>query len=240
MTKYQSGFLRFLLFLAGAGIIVLAFFLTTENKVLNSSDAFLWISIGLMYLVFFLPFFFSTINISNFSRKIPVLSLVWSGIFLYIASSVAVIVLLCAAKKISINTAIIIQAVLFFLFLVDVYLAYFASSHVGAVAEEEEEDKKQYLSRLKPKAQSLSLAVNRLPAEYEKAQNILKQALEDIKYIYPVNDGSGGELELRITQSLNTIAELCGGISSLSHTASLDAEAENLQMLVKERKLLRN
>ena len=239
MTKNQSTAFRFLLFLAGAGIIILAFFISKGDRELGRVDAFIWTSIGVMYLVLSLPFFFSAINISNFSGKIPSLSLIWFGIILYIAASVVVIVMLVPVKVISINTAIIIQAILFFVFLIDVYLAYFASVHVSRVASEEEE-KRQYISQIKPKAQILSLAVNRLPAEYENARNILKQAFDDIKYIYPVNGGAGDDLELRITQSLNTLTELCGNIQSGAHPAALDTEAENLRMLVKERKLLRN
>ena len=239
MTKSQSSFIRFLLFLAGAGIIILAFFLTKGDRELTQIDAFVWTSVGLMYLIFFLPFFFSAINIANFSGKIPALSIVWLGIFLYLAASVIVIVLLAVAHVISINTAILIQVILLFLFIIDVYLAYFASSHVRSVAAEEA-GKQQYIARIKPKAQVLSLSVNKLPAEYESAQKILKQALEDIKYIYPVNSGAGDDLEMRIINSLDTLSELCGSIPSGAHTTALLPEAENLLMLVKERKLIRN
>jgi hypothetical protein len=164
---------------------------------------------------------------------------VWSGIILYIAASVTVIILFAKAHVISLNTAIVIQAVLLFLFLVDVYFAYFAGSHVRAVAAEEA-GKQQYISRIKSNARIFQLSVDRLPAEYENSQKILKRALDDIKYIYPVDGGAGGDLELKIMRSLDTLAELAGNIKSGAHTAALEPEAENLQMLVNERKLLRN
>ena len=82
--------------------------------------------------------------------------------------------------------------------------------------------------------------MNRLPPEYEKAQRKLKQAIEDIRFIYPVNGGAGDELEWKIIQSLNIIAEYCGTIQSGGHTAALEDQADNLSILVKERKLLRN
>jgi hypothetical protein len=242
MMRNQSLFFRFILFLAGAGIVVLAFFLSSGDHELNRTDAFVWSSIGLMYLIFFLPFFFSVINIGNFSGKIPILSMVWLGIFLYIAASVTVIILLVKAYVISVNTAIIIQAVLLFLFFVNVYFAYFAGSHAGAVASEEA-GKQQDISRIKSRAGIFRLSVDRLPVEYEKAQKILTKALDDIKYIYPVNacgGGACGELESKIMRSLDTLAELAGSIQSGAHTAALEPEAENLQRLVNERKLLRN
>jgi len=240
MTRNQSLLFRTILFIAGAGIIVLAFFLLKGDRELTGKDAFVWTSIGLMYLVFFLPFFFSAIRAGNFSGKIPSLGLVWwLGIPLYIAASAAVIILFVPAQLISLNIAIIIQAVLLFIFLVIVFFAFFASSHVGKVAVEEAV-KQQYLNQIKPKAQALLLSVDKFPAQYEKIQKTLKQAIDDIKYIYPVDGGAGDELELRIMQSLKTISELCDGILMRGHSVALETEAEKLLMLVKERKLLRN
>jgi len=239
MTKKKSVFFRFLLFLAGAGIIILAFFLTRGEREFTGIEAFVWSSIGLMYLVFFLPFFFSAISIEKFSGKIPVLSMVWLGILLYLAASVIVIALLSFVQLISLNAAIIIQSILLFLFLVDVYFAYFASSHIGRVAAEEA-GKQQYLNHIKSRSQVLSLSINKLPAEFENVQKIIKQTLDDIKFIYPVSGGAGNGLETRIIKSLLVISELCGNISSGAYPASLAPEAENLRVLVKERKMLRN
>ena len=239
MTKNQSLFFRFLLFLAGAGIVILAFFLTKGDRELNRIDAFTWTSIGFMYLIFFLPFFFTSINIANFSGKIPKMGLVWIGIFFYIAASLIVILLLAFLHIISLNTAIIIQAILLFLFLLNIFLAFYASSHAKNVVAEEA-GKQQYINQIKPKAQVLNISVNRLPAEYENNKKIIKQTLEDIRYIYPVNSGAGDDLEIRIIKSLETLSEICSNISTGAQSATLGPEAENLARLVKERKLLRN
>jgi len=137
------------------------------------------------------------------------------------------------------NTAIIIQSILLFLFLVNIYFAYFAVFHVHAVAIEEA-GKQQYISQIKSKAQVFRLSVDRLPAEYENSQKILKRTLEDIKYIYPVDNGAGSDLESGILSSLNTLSEIVGNIQSGANSAEIKPEAENLQILVNERKLLRN
>jgi len=239
MTKNQSLFFRFLLFLAGAGIIILAFFLTKGEKKLSGTDAFVWSSIGIMYLVFFLPFFFSAIKIANFSEKIPVLPLVWLGIVVYLAVSVIVIVLLSLTHIISLKTAIIIQSIAMFLFFVDVYFAYFTSSHVRGVVEEETE-KQQYLNQIKSNAQVLSIFINKLPTEFDIVKRILKQSMDEIRYIYPVSNGAGNELETKIKKSLNILSEFCETISLGASPGGFASEAENLKMLVKERKLLRN
>jgi low affinity Fe/Cu permease len=235
MTKNQSLLLRVLLFFAGAGVIALAFFLKTGDHGLTRTDAFFWTSISLMYLIFFFPFFFSAINIDNFSGKIPALSLVWFSIFLYIAASITVIILLLTALVISLTTAVIIQTVLLSLFFVNVYFAYIAVDHVRAFAAEEA-GKQQYLAQIKSKARVLQLSIERF--QPESAKNIITRALDDIKYIYPVNSGAGSDLELKILGSLDTLSELAGSVGV--NPAVQESEAVNLQALVNERKLLRN
>ena len=241
MTRKQSLLFRFILFLAGMGIIILAFFLTKGEKELTSTDAFVWTSIGVMYLLLSLPFFLSSISLGSFSQKIPALVIIWwRSIPLYFLASIIIIILLSLNPPIiTINTAIIIQSILLFLFALSIYLSLFASSHVRRVAIKEA-GKQQYINQLKPKAQSLLISVNKLPAEYEKVQSTLKQTIEEIKYIYPVDRGAGDDLELQIITSLNIISEYCIGIQGGAHTAALGNEVEKLRVLVKERKLLRN
>ena len=239
MTRNQSLLFKSLIFFAGVGIIILAFFLTKGDRELTGKDAFVWTSIGVMYLIISLPFILSAISVGNFSGKIPSLAIIWwCSIPLYIIASV-VIILLLTRNTINLNTAIIVQSILLFLFAISIYLSFFASSHVRRVAEEESY-KQQYTNQLKHRAQSLLLSVNKLPAEYEKAQNTLKQVIEEIRYIYPVDGGAGADLEQQIIKSLNILSEYCNNIQGGAHTAALDNEAENLRILVKERKLLRN
>jgi hypothetical protein len=109
----------------------------------------------------------------------------------------------------------------------------------GDIAAEEKQ-KQQYVHTLKAKAQTLLLRVRALPAEYGAAQKEILTAIEDCKYIYPVDSGAGDTLELAIIAALQSINEICGSIAEGGHAADLEKAAGNLQMLVKERKLLRN
>jgi hypothetical protein len=237
MTKGQSQFFRFILFLLGAGIIALAFYLTRDGNELTGIDKFMWISISVMYLFLFLPFFFSVINIGNFSSKIPSMTMVWGGIFLYIPVSVAVILAL-KNFAIPLNTALIIQAVLVFLFLIDIYFAYFANSHIQVVAVEES-GKLQYVTEMKNKALLLVVKAGSLTGAYERNQKRIKQAAEDIRYFSPVDRGKSMETDLRIINSIENLSQLCGVISEGGHLDSLDTEIDKLEILIKERKLLR-
>jgi hypothetical protein len=238
MTKNALLIFRIILFLFGAGIVFFAFRLNTGGGSLTQNDKFMWISIAVMYIVIFLPFFFSVIKISNFSAKIPSLALVWTGIFTYVPASIVVIVLL-RMNIIPFNTTLIIQVILVFLFVLDIYFGYFANFHIQTVAGEEEE-LRQYLTEIKAKALSLTLIVNRLPSKYERVQKTIKQALDDIKYITPVQKNAGTGTEIEIISVLDSIKMLCETVSEGAYPSSLETDADRLQILVKERKLLRN
>ncbi|MDR1399581.1 MAG: hypothetical protein LBJ41_06655 [Treponema sp.] len=237
MTKNQSSLLRRAFFLLGIGVVALAFFLNTRGRELTGIDAFTWVSITLMYLVFFIPFFFLSIRPSRFSGKIPLLVMLWTGVIFYIVASIVVIMLL--SLYISMNMAIISQVVLLFLLAVNGYFALFASSYARRVSVEEGA-KQQLISEIKSKALFLVLSADSLPAESGSVREIIKQATEDIKYISPLNDGAGDELELKIIISLNTLMELCNSAAGGGHPIALPAEVKKLQALVRERKLLKN
>ncbi|GMO40085.1 MAG: hypothetical protein Ta2F_16150 [Termitinemataceae bacterium] len=238
MTKLQSFVFRIILFLFGAGIIALAFYLINGENDLSQIDKFTWISIAIMYVAFFCPFFFSHITIGNFSVKIPNLALVWTALLLYIVISIVIIILL-NTYHISFNMAVIVQAILVFLFAIDIYFSYFASTHVHNVAVEEA-NTRQYISDAKTKAANLILNVQGLTTEYEQIQKTILKSLEDIKYMSPVSGNAGTDLELKIIASINSLSQYCEMISEGGHPSKFENEANNLQLLIKQRKLVRN
>jgi hypothetical protein len=192
-----------------------------------------------MYLFFFVPFFFSVINIGNFSAKIPSLAMVWAGIFLYIPASAAVILVL-KNSIIPFNAALIIQLIIVFLFLLDIYFGYFANSHIQAVAVEES-GKLQYVTEMKNKALLLVIKTGSLAGgAYEQIQGRIKKAAEDIRYFSPVDRGKSMETDLRIISSIENLSQLCDSVSEGGHPDSFDREIQKLDVLIQERKLLRN
>jgi hypothetical protein len=238
MTRTQSLVFRFILFLIGAGIVLLAFFLFNRGKELFGKDIFMWISIGVMYLVFFLPSLFSAISVDNFSGKIPSVTIVWFGIFLYIPVSIGIIALLLSLV-ISLNAAVILQSIALFAFLAAVYFGYFASSHAGHVAAEEA-GKLQCLTEMKNDVALLVLKAGSLSAEYEEVQKSIKRSADEIRYLSPVDRNRSAETDLEILNIIRNLTELCAVVSEGGHPARFEEKAKKLQMLVKERKLLKN
>jgi len=136
VTRNQLKVFRLIIFLAGAGLFIFAFFLNKNHKELAGIDAFIWTSIGLIYLVFSLPFFFTKFNAADFSKKIPSLSMIWTDIFFYIIASI-VILLLLFFNVLSSNAAIFIQGVLLFIFILNIYFAYITSFYTRKAAEDD-------------------------------------------------------------------------------------------------------
>ncbi|MDR0568793.1 MAG: hypothetical protein LBG87_06270 [Spirochaetaceae bacterium] len=237
MIKTQSSFFRTALFAGGGGIVALSFFLSTAGKIMTAVRGFTWISIAVMYLVFSTPFFFSKIRTSTFSAKIPTFALVWGGIIVYILASIVNIGLI--SMGMSLSKGIVAQLGLLFLFGVDVYFAYFASAHAADVTSSENLNL-AYLSEMKTKAQEVLIAVKNLPPEYDATQKIIMGAIEECRYLSPVNNNMGDGLEQKITVALRTIEDGCNTIAAGGRPEGWKQVARNLQIFVKERKLLRN
>lgn len=217
---------------------MLAFSLFTRGRELSSKDMFMWISIGIMYLVFFTPFFFSVLPIGTFSRKIPSVVIIWSGIFVYIPASVVVIGLL-RFFVISLNVALVVQSIVLFAFLMAVYFGYFASSHAGNVAAEEK-NTSRYLTEMKNMAASLALKAGSLSNDYEGIQKLIKQSADDIRYFSPVDQNRSTEIDFRILDVVGNLLEFCDTPAEGGHVVYFEREVKQLQVLIKERKLLRN
>jgi hypothetical protein len=93
---------------------------------------------------------------------------------------------------------------------------------------------------MKNKALLLVVKAGSLTGAYEQSQKWIKQAAEDIRYFSPVDRGKSMETDLKIINSIENLSQLCDVVSGGGYPDSLDAEIDKLQILIKERKLLRN
>ncbi|MDR2798121.1 MAG: hypothetical protein LBB80_07235 [Treponema sp.] len=140
---------------------------------------------------------------------------------------------------ISLNGALVIQSTVFFAFLLSVYFGCFAASHAGNAAAEEK-NKSRYLKEMKTMAASLALKAGSLSNEYEGIQKLIKQSVDDIGYLSPVDQNRSAEIDLKILDVVGNLLEFCDTVSEGGHLVQFEREVKALQMLIKERKLLRN
>lgn len=150
MNKNQLGIFKIALFIFGIAIIGAAFLIVNlpfSKNGISADSIFFWINILAMYLVFFCPFFFSSISTKNLDAKIASTIAVWISVFIFeiVAFILAVLVL---ALSFNLKAAAIIELVLFFVCAIFIFLGYFSGNHIANVQAAEQKtlekaDKKQ-------------------------------------------------------------------------------------------------
>ncbi|MCK9171035.1 MAG: hypothetical protein M0P01_11540 [Treponema sp.] len=238
MTQKQSVILKSLLFVAGLGVIVLAFFLFNNTTALRDAEWYMWISIVIMYLVFFCPFFLTRIHTENTAEKMPSLTMIWFGVVFFIIVSTAVTVVV-VLLLVPVRVAVIVECVLAFLFAINVYFGYFASSHVHYV----EQTETQMLSSIKEIRAAMDLLVAKSSAlndGYSAEREKLSCLAEDVKYLSPVQTGSAVDLEQEILEKINVVGDACGMVLDGSDGLELRKQLTALDMLIRQRKLMKN
>lgn len=238
MTEKKSLFIKSLLFVVGLGIIALAWYLFTGAEQLTQEQEYIWISIAMMYVIFFCPFFFSEINTKNVSGIIPSLTMVWLGVIVLITISIGMTV--CVAfHVVQIRIAIVTECVLVFLFAIDSYFGYFANSHVQNVEQQEA----QALSLIKQMRSSLDLLVlksSSLNETYAAEKKQIASLAEDVRYISPVDNAGAVKLEQDILGAITVASAACDSTLAGSAGVDLKKQITALETIIKQRKLLKN
>ena len=238
MTPRQSAMYKAVLFAAGLIIIAVSFFLLNAGRIITPIDYFTWASILIMYWVVFCPLFFSSYSLRVFNGSIPSIAIIWTSILIYTGASIVVIVLL-RTFIISFRLALVIQMILLFFFAILVYYGYFSHSHADYV-EAREHNQRHYLREMKEIAVSLEARIPNLPQGTAEVQKLMKRTLEDIRFISPIENDRGTDLEIKIIDTLRTIEQYWDILIEGGNISALDKDIRNLQMLIRERKSLRN
>ena len=116
MNSKQLDIFRTLLFIGGLVIVGVTFGIVNyplpENG-LAASQKFFWTEIIICYLVFFVPFFFSSITSKTIDTKITSTVNIWISVIVF--EIVAIIfAILALNEKVSIQIAILVELIVFF------------------------------------------------------------------------------------------------------------------------------
>jgi hypothetical protein len=217
---------RLILFIVGAALLALVFFLMTQHTELTPTGGFTWLSISIMYLALLSPFVFSKARLTFMSL----------GVIAYIATSLAVVVLLNMRVIPLLGIAIIIQGGLILSYALFVYLA---TSGILAEAERyRPAERLASVKKLQSLAESAALKVSDLPEEYGAVRKTLGKIAEDLRYLTPLKGKDGLELEKKIMDCLHFIGQYCDSAFVGGSLPAFEQEVKNLQALVRQRKLL--
>ncbi len=237
MTKSQSTFFKVILMVLGLGIIFAAFKLFNTAETLTDSQKFFWINLAVIYVVFFFPLFFNTITLNNFDKKIPSLVGLWFclSLFEFVTLVLSIVVLM---EKLQVRIAFIIEAALFFFCAIFIYFAYVGNTHIANV-QQEEERALSLISKIRSSFDMLKLKSETLGDSSFEAKKKINSLADEVRYISPVDTAESAEIESKIIAKISEVESQIDEVTSGGNSANLAAALTTLELLIKQRKLLR-
>ena len=139
MNSKQLNVFKIFLFIAGfflVGAAFLVFNYPISSESISSAEKFFWIDIAICYLVFFIPFFFSSITLKNIDTKITSTVHIWISVIIFEIVAIAFAVL-SLTEVVNIRISVIVELVVFFLAAIFVFFGYSAGNHIGNVQAKE-------------------------------------------------------------------------------------------------------
>ena len=234
MNSKQLDIFRTLLFIGGLVIVGVTFGIVNyplpENG-LAASQKFFWTEIIICYLVFFVPFFFSSITSKTIDTKITSTVNIWISVIVF--EIVAIIfAILALNEKVSIQIAILVELIVFFFAAIFLYFGYFAGNHIGNVQAQESKSLSK-IAELKSAFEMLNLKTDMWSYEFNNQKNAIKKLCEDVRYMSPVDTDLTSKLEMKLIISAKVLTE-----STLT-PAEMDSKITELSNLINQRKLLK-
>ena len=163
---------------------------------------FMWNSIGVVFILAFVPIFFEQLTVRNADRKVISLVVYYRGFVVYALLSAAIIVLLF--KFLELKYAILLQVGVLILFAVYVGVSYLVSGHVKNVAETETA-KTATVESLRARAQSLVILTDRLGDGDNDIREMARKLSDDLRYLTPSSDANARNLDDQMSMMLDSL-----------------------------------
>jgi hypothetical protein len=225
----------FSLFIAlfGAALIILGFLHFGKN--VQSEILTINIVISLMvYCLVFVDFVFPWVNLKDKAQKqIGSIGLRWFFTYIYIVLAIGAMVIFNSVKPIHFINQIIIHAVLFFILLLGLFLAFSSSDKVREVYFEEKQNRDR-IDEMKRATKELQLrldAMNNIPTEIISRINELQ---ENLRYLSPSNNNDAIVLETKFLDEIKSLHS-CFSDSPINMEAVI-INIKNCERTFKERK----
>lgn len=197
---------------------------------ISANQKFFWINLAAMYLVFFCPLFFSSISAKNLDAKITPAIGIWISVLIFDIAAL-ILAVLVLATSFSIKAAAIIELVLFFICAVFIYFGYFSGNHIQNVQSREEKSLSK-IAEVKNAFEMLNLKSD-FWKDLDEQKSRIKKICDDVKYLSPVDTDEASKTEQKLVIAANVIA------GSHFTAAELDEKITEMELLLKQRKLMR-
>ncbi len=234
MNSKQLSIFKILLFIGGFIIIGIAFTIINypvSESELTDSQNFLWIEICLCYIVFFVPFFFSSITSKTINTKITSTVNIWISVIFFEIAAIS-FTILALSKIVTIRAAVLVELIVFFLGAILVYFGYFAGNHIGNVQAQEAKSLSK-IAELKSAFEMLSVKTDMWDYELSNQKETIRKLCDDVRYMSPVDTELASQLEMKLIISAKVLTE-----SNLA-PSEMDIKIAELTNLINQRKLLK-
>lgn len=235
MNKNRLSLFKTLLFLSGLIIIGIIYYFINyplPEEGLTYPQKFFWIEIVFCYLIFYIPFFFSSFSSKEMDSKIPPTITIWMCIIPFEIISL-ILAFLSLYEIVPIKITVSIELILLFIAGIIIFLGYFAGNHIEQVQASEKKSISK-INELKSTFDLLNLKTNMLSEDYFDCINEIKKICDDVKYLSPVDTELASSLETKLIIEAKVISE-----SNLT-PQEMSSKLLTLSNLVNQRKLQRN
>ncbi len=234
MNRNNLNLFKTLIFIFGLIIILISFcFFSGVNSEegLSVNHKFFWINTLICYLVFFIPFFFSSITEKTLDIKITSTITIWISVLFFevVAITIGILVL---NNVLAARFGILIELVVFFISAIIVFFGYFAGNHINSVQTRENISLSK-MNEIKSVFDLLNLKVDMWSDDYNLQKEKIKKICENVKYLSPVDSELSNKLESNLILQANLILETKGS------PADVDQKIIELTSLLKQRELLK-
>ena len=234
MNRNNLNLFKTLIFIFGLIIVSISFYLFSgfnSEEGLTANQKFFWINAFVCYLVFFIPFFFSSITEKSLDIKITSTITIWISVlfFEFVAITVGILVL---NNVIDFKLGSLIELVVFFVAAIIVFFGYFAGNHINTVQSRETISLSK-INEVKSVFDLLNLKVDMWSDDFYLQKDKVKKICENVKYLSPVDSELSNKLESNLILQANLILESTGSAEEL------DKKIIELTSLLKQRELLK-
>ena len=163
---------------------------------------FMWNSIGLVYILGFLPVFVNQLTVRNADRKVISGIIFYRGYIVYALLSAGIIVLLFLFLEM--KYAILLQVAALFIFVLYILISHLVSGHVNKV-ETAETQKTALIDELRAKAANLVIMADRLGDQDRDIKEMARKYSENVRYLTASSDPNALNLDRGLVQLTDSL-----------------------------------
>lgn len=238
MTKRQGLIFKAVILFFGLLILSVAFSLMTAGRNVSGAEIFLWVTVGVDYLVFFVPLFFNDVTFNNFLRRTIPIVLLWNSAIIYCTITI-LIAIAVFYERVALGAGVTIDLAITFIALIVIFISAVASDHVGSVEKREA----NLFGNIITIRQEFALLNNKVATCKGVADSDKKRVAtltEDLRYMAPVNNKHGFEIENNILKNIARLNESLDNITNRAAGNDFSAILLETATFIEERKLLRS